>query len=78
MEVSTVCQIDSAAVPAEGATHDTTRRYPEEIRGDAVALVHSSGKSVIDVARKIGVSTEWLRNRIRQGTVDRGQGAQDG
>ncbi|GGM24699.1 hypothetical protein GCM10010129_81460 [Streptomyces fumigatiscleroticus] len=42
---------------------------------DAVALVRSSGKTVTEVAREIGVSAEGLRNWVKQDTIDRGQGA---
>ena len=47
----------------------------QRIRTDAVALVRSSGKTVTEVAREIGVSAEGLRNWVKQDTIDRGQGA---
>ncbi|MFH8739148.1 transposase [Streptomyces sp. NPDC017964] len=53
-----------------------SRRYSEEFKRDAVALVRSSGKTVTEVAREIGVSAEGLRNWVKQDQVDRGQGAQ--
>ncbi|SFX76770.1 transposase (plasmid) [Streptomyces atratus] len=52
-----------------------SRRYTEEFKRDAVALVRSSDKTVTEVARKIGVSAEGLRNWVKQDTIDRGQGA---
>ncbi|MET9469504.1 transposase [Streptomyces sp. NPDC006544] len=41
---------------------NTSKRYTAEFKRDAVALVHSSGKTVTEVARDIGVSAE--------GTID--------
>ncbi|MFE3906619.1 transposase, partial [Streptomyces sp. NPDC059153] len=38
-----------------------------------VALVHSFGKTVTEVARDIGVSAEGLRNWVKQDTIDRGR-----
>ncbi|MGW5480660.1 transposase [Streptomyces sp. NPDC004008] len=35
---------------------NTSKRYTAEFKRDAVALVHSSGKTVTEVAREIGVS----------------------
>ncbi|MFE7400276.1 transposase [Streptomyces sp. NPDC057557] len=37
--------------------------------------MHSSGKTVTEVARDIGVSAEGLRNWVKQDTIDRGRGA---
>ncbi|MFJ8018957.1 transposase [Streptomyces sp. NPDC096311] len=42
---------------------------------DAVVLVRSSGKTVTEAGREIGVSPECLRNRVNQHRADRGQGA---
>ena len=58
-----------------------TPRYSEEFRRDAVALVRSSGKTVNEVARDLGVSSEGLRNWVkmdqvgREGSVPGGQSA---
>ncbi|MFC6060866.1 IS3 family transposase, partial [Streptomyces pratens] len=52
----------------------TSKRYTAEFKRDAVALVHSPGKTVTEVAREIGVSAEGLRNRVRQDQADRGHG----
>lgn len=43
-----------------------TPRYSEEFKRDAVALVHSSGKTVTEGARDLGVSPEGLRNWYRK------------
>ena len=53
---------------------NTSKRYTAEFKRDAVALVHSSGKTVTEVAREIGVSPEGLRNWVNQDKADRGQG----
>ncbi|WP_327320369.1 transposase [Streptomyces sp. NBC_01235] len=58
-----------------GSKSNRSRRYSEEFKGDAVALVRSSGKTVTEVAREIGVSAEGLRNWVKQDTIDRRQGA---
>jgi transposase len=40
----------------------TTRRYTEEFKRDAVALLRSSGRSVKAVARELGISDTSLRS----------------
>ncbi|KFG71714.1 transposase [Streptomyces mutabilis] len=54
-----------------GSKSNRSRRYSEEFKRDAVALVHSSGRTVTEVAREIGVSAEGLRNWVKQDTIDR-------
>jgi transposase len=57
-------------------------KYPEQFRRDAVELVRSSGRTLRDVGRELGVNHETLRNwvqaakRAEQGWVagDRGNG----
>lgn len=51
-----------------------SKRYTAEFKRDAVALVHSSGKTVTEVAREIGVSPEGLRNWVKQDQADRRHG----
>ncbi|WP_019888839.1 transposase [Streptomyces purpureus] len=53
---------------------NTSKRYTPEFKCDAVALVYSSGKTVTEIARDIGVSPEGLRNWVNQDKTDRGQG----
>ncbi|GAB3169435.1 transposase [Streptomyces incanus] len=60
-----------------GRKSNRSRRYTEEFERDAVALVRSSGKTVTEVAREIGGSAEGLRNRVKQDTIDRGQGRRE-
>ncbi|MFJ9753228.1 transposase [Streptomyces chartreusis] len=49
-----------------GSKSNRSRRYTEEFKRDAVALVRSSGRTVTEVARQIGVSAEGLRNWVKQ------------
>ncbi|CAM5641909.1 Insertion element IS6110 uncharacterized 12.0 kDa protein [Streptomyces avidinii] len=51
-----------------------TKRYSEEFKRDAIALVDSTGKTVTAVARDLGVSSESLRGWYRQAKTDRGEG----
>ncbi|MFD3941124.1 transposase [Streptomyces sp. NPDC058611] len=53
---------------------NTSKRYTPEFKRDAVALVYSSGRTVTEVARDIGMSSEGLRNWVNQDKTDRGQG----
>ncbi|WP_405576344.1 transposase [Streptomyces sp. NBC_01092] len=49
-----------------------TKRYTEEFKRDAVALVDSSGKTVTAVARELGIP-ESLRGWYRKAKADRGE-----
>jgi transposase len=51
-----------------------SKRYTAEFKRDAVELVRSSGRNVTEVARKLGVSAEGLRDWVKQAKVDRGEG----
>lgn len=46
------------------------RRYSEEFKRDAVALVASTGRSVNSVAKELGVNTESLRKWVRTAGAD--------
>ncbi|MEK8141914.1 transposase [Streptomyces sp. M10(2022)] len=46
-------------------------RYTAEFKRDAVALALSSGKTVTEVARDLGVSPEGLRGWVKQAKTDR-------
>jgi transposase len=39
-------------------------KYPEEFRRDAVELVRSSGRTIREVGRELGVNHETLRNWV--------------
>jgi transposase len=48
--------------------------YPIEFRARAVELARTSGKSIPEVARELGVSGEALRGWVRQAERDAGRG----
>ena len=48
--------------------------YPAEFRARAVELVRTSGKSILEIARELGISGEGLRNWVRQADADAGRG----
>jgi transposase len=47
--------------------------YPPEFRREAVQLTRTSGRSIAQVARDLGVSNQTLRNWIKQADVDTGR-----
>ncbi|MGW8358721.1 transposase [Streptomyces wedmorensis] len=51
-----------------------TKRYTAEFKRDAVALVDSTGRTVTEVARELGVSPESLRGWYKRAKADRGEG----
>jgi transposase len=52
-----------------------SKRYTEEFRRDAVALVRSSpNRNVTEIARELGVSPEGLRGWVNRGKADQGEG----
>lgn len=51
-----------------------TKRYTEEFKRDAIALVDSSGKTVTAVARELGISSESLRGWHRKAKAKAEQG----
>lgn len=55
-----------------------TKRYTEEFKRDAIALVDSSGKTVTAVARELGISSESLRGWYRRAVAARGEDAPGG
>jgi transposase-like protein len=48
-------------------------RYPKEFRRDAAALVIDQHRTVVDVAKELGVVEQTLGNWVRQERVDRGE-----
>ncbi|GAA3907318.1 transposase [Streptomyces sp. NPDC003328] len=56
-----------------GSKSSRSGRCTDGFKRDAVALVCSSGKTVTEVAREIGVSAERLRNWVKEDAIDRGQ-----
>jgi transposase len=49
-------------------------KYSPEFKRDAVALVHSTGRPINQVARELGLTHETLRNWVKRDRIDRGQG----
>ena len=47
--------------------------YPPAFRSEAVALARTSGQSLAQVARNLGIHAETLRLWVRQVAVDAGQ-----
>ncbi|ATZ22157.1 transposase [Streptomyces lavendulae] len=43
-----------------------TKRYSVEYKRDAIALVHSSGRTVTEVARELVISSESLRGWVKK------------
>jgi transposase len=52
------------------AKRSTSRRYSPEFKRDAVALLRSSGRSIAQVAKELGVSdmslSTWAREQAKQ------------
>ena len=47
--------------------------YPPEFRQEAVRLVQSSAKPIVQVARELGIAGETLRSWVKQAQVDAGE-----
>ncbi|MFC4472304.1 transposase [Streptomyces xiangluensis] len=43
-----------------------TNRYSDEYKRDAIELVRSSGRTVTEVARELGISSESLRGWVKK------------
>jgi transposase-like protein len=48
-------------------------RYPKEFRRDAAALVIDQKRTLVDVAKELGVVEQTLGNWVRQERIDRGE-----
>ena len=48
-------------------------QYPPQFKAEAVQLVHSSGKSISQIANDLGVSGTSLRNWVKQSEIDQGK-----
>src|SRR5208283_2035341 len=64
----TVTEKNPAAEPAR-----RKGRYPKEFRRDAATLVIDQNRTIVDVARELGVVEQTLGNWVRQERVDRGE-----
>ncbi len=50
----------------------TRRTYTPEFKAEAVALVHTSGKSMRQVARDLGLAETSLQRWVQQAAIDAG------
>lgn len=48
-------------------------RYPKEFRRDAAALVIDQHRTIVDVAKELGIVEQTLGNWVRQERIDRGE-----
>jgi transposase len=53
-------------------------KYPEQFRQDAVELIRSSGRTLRDVGRELGVNHETLRNWVNAAKRAEHAGSGDG
>jgi transposase len=51
----------------------TKPQYPPEFKAEAIRLVQSSGRSISQVAKELGVSGNSLRNWVKQAEIDQGE-----
>jgi transposase len=51
----------------------TRRSFTEEFKRDAVAMVLDEGRTIVDVARSLGIGEGTLGNWVRQARIDRGE-----
>ncbi|MCY0931790.1 transposase [Streptomyces sp. H27-H1] len=52
-----------------------TKRYSDEYKRDAIELVRSSGRTVTEVARELGISSESLRSWVKKARAAQDNGA---
>jgi transposase-like protein len=50
-------------------------RYTSEFKADAVSMVIDGERSIVDVARGLGLVEQTLGNWVRQARIDRGERA---
>lgn len=53
----------------------TRRKFTDEFKRDAVALVIDEDRRVVDVAESLGIGEGTLGNWVRQARIDRGERA---
>jgi transposase len=66
----------STAEPSSEATTTPapTRDHPK-FKGDAVELVHTTGRPIAQVAKELGIYDSTLGNWVRQAQIDHGERA---
>jgi transposase len=55
-----------------------TKRYSDEYKRDAIELVRSSGRTVTEVARELGISSESLRGWVKKARAAQNNGSGPG
>ena len=56
----------------EKLTGRTRRKFSDEFKRDAVDIVNTSGKSIAQVARELGIYDSSLGSWVKQADIDRG------
>ena len=56
----------------EKPTKRPRRKFSDEFKRDAVEIVNSSGKSIAQVARELGIYDSTLGSWVKQDEIDRG------
>ncbi len=57
----------------EQQTKRSRRKFSDEFKRDAVEIVRSSGRSIAEIARELGIYDSSLGNWVKQDQVDRGE-----
>ncbi len=57
----------------ENQARRTRRKFSDEFKRDAVEIVRSSGKSIAEVARELGIYDSSLGSWVRQDEINRGE-----
>ncbi len=57
----------------ENQVRRTRRKFSDEFKRDAVEIVRTSGKSIAEVARELGIYDSSLGNWVRQEEINRGE-----
>ncbi len=50
-----------------------TPQYPPEFKAEAIRLVRSSGRSIAQIAKELGISDNSLRTWVKQTQIDQGE-----
>ena len=65
--------LEGSPIGKEQQSRRPRRRFSEEFKRDAVGIVRSSGKSIAEVARELGIYDSLLGSWVRQDQVNRGE-----
>ncbi len=57
----------------EQQTKRSRRKFSDEFKRDAVEIVRSSGRSIAEIARELGIYDSSLGHWVKQDQVDRGE-----